>query len=167
MRRFHSTLMVTIITGAFCNATHRLIEENDLEVAQFEIFEEDMESKVVQYLAPLFAFSPDSFHVRSTHSGYGGEINVESQQIAMSETFSSLSSGPRSIRILHFGGLELSEVVEPREQLNIICIKRFRNESFTSDLYFSRISGETVASLAQDSGIEKYTCYACFQGFRK
>ena len=85
----------------------------------------------------------------------------------MSETFSSFTSGPRSIRILHFGGLELSEVVEPREQLNIICIKRFRNESFTSDLYFSRISGETVASLAQDSGIEKYTCYACFQGFRK
>ena len=51
----------------------------------------------------------------------------------------------------------MSEVVVPREQLNIICIKRFRNESFTSDFYFSQISGKTVTSLAQDSGIEKYT----------
>ena len=67
-------LIVSIITGAFYNATHRLVEENDLEVAQFEIFEEDMENKVVQYLTPLFAFSPDSFHVRSTHSGYGAKL---------------------------------------------------------------------------------------------
>ena len=84
---------------------------------------------------------------------------MKSWKIARSETFSSLSSGSRSIRILHFGGLELDEVVEPREQLNVVCIKNFRNESFTSAMYFSRISGETVASLAQDSGIEIFTPY--------
>ena len=84
---------------------------------------------------------------------------MKSWKIARSETFSSLSSGSRSIRILHFGGLELDEVVEPREQLNVVCIKNFRNESFTSAMYFSWISGETVASLAQDSGIEIFTPY--------
>ena len=36
-----------------------------------------------------------------------------SWQIAMSEMFFSLSSGSRSIRLLHFGGLELFEVVVP------------------------------------------------------
>ena len=40
-------LIVSIITDVFCNATHRLVEENDLEVAKFEIFEEDMENKIV------------------------------------------------------------------------------------------------------------------------
>ena len=55
-----SKMIVSIITGVFCNATHRLVEENDLEVAKFEIFKEDVENKVVKYLAPLF--SPDSFH---------------------------------------------------------------------------------------------------------
>ena len=86
-----------------------------------------MESEVVQYLAPLFSFRPDSFHVRSTQSGYGGEIKVKSRKIARSETFSSLSCGSRSIRLVHFGGLELDEGVEPREQLNVVCIKNFRS----------------------------------------
>ena len=56
-------LIVSIITGTFCFTTHRLVEEDNLEVAQFEIFEEDMENEVVQYLAPVFSFSPDSFHI--------------------------------------------------------------------------------------------------------
>ena len=84
---------------------------------------------------------------------------MKSRKIARSETFSSLSCGSRSIRLVHFGGLELDEGVESREQLNVVCIKNFRNDYFTSDMYFSQISGETVASLAQDSGVKIYTPY--------
>ena len=72
-------------------------------------------------------------------------MKVESRQISLSDTFSSLASGSRSLRLLHFGGLELSDV-ELREQLTSICIKTFRNNSFSRDFYFSQMSGETVAS---------------------
>ena len=61
---------------------------------------------------------------------------MESRQISLSDTFSSLASGSRSIRLLLFGCLELSDV-EPREQLTSISIKTFRNNSFSSDFYFS------------------------------
>jgi len=30
-------LTVSILTGVFCNTTHKLVEENDVEVSQFEI----------------------------------------------------------------------------------------------------------------------------------
>ena len=68
----------------------------------------------------------------------------------------SLSNGSRSLRLLHIGNLELSEVVVSGTVLNSIWVKRFRNESFTRYYYFSLISGETVNSLAWDTGIENY-----------
>ena len=81
---------------------------------------------------------------------------MDSRQIRLSDTFSSLYSISRSLRLLSFGSLELSDIV-PRDQFIGICIKTFRKNSFTSNFYFSLILGETVTSLAEDSGIEKYT----------
>ena len=60
------------------------------------------------------------------------------------------SFSPSFFQLLQFGNLESSDV------LYSICIKRFRNKSFTSNFYFSRISGETVNSIARDTRIEYY-----------
>ena len=62
-------LTVSVITGDFFSSSHRLVEENNVEVSHFKIFEEDMEKEVWQYLAPLFAFSLLSFQLRATCSG--------------------------------------------------------------------------------------------------
>ena len=62
-------LTVSVITGDFFSSSHRLVEENNVEVSHFKIFKEDMEKEVWQYLAPLFAFSLLSFQLRATCSG--------------------------------------------------------------------------------------------------
>ena len=54
-------LTVSIITGVFCNDTHRLVEANKVDVSQFDIIGADMDKEVRLYLAPLFAFNPASF----------------------------------------------------------------------------------------------------------
>ena len=89
-------------------------------------------------------------HIINPRYGYCSEVKVGSRQISMRETFSSLSRGSSSLRLLHYGNLKLSEVV------NSICIKRFRNKSFTSNFYFSGISGKPVDIFVWDTGNEPF-----------
>jgi hypothetical protein len=68
----------------------------------------------------------------------------------MNDTFSPLSCDSSLIRLVQFRNVELSDIV------NSICLKRFRNGSFTSEFYFSWIIDETVDSIACDTVKDKY-----------
>ena len=76
-----------------------------------------MDKEVCLYLAPLFAFNPASFEPPIL--GMGSEVKVESADIH--EQYSSCLLW-----------LKFDQSLEMWSSLNSICIKRFRNGSFTS-----------------------------------
>ena len=68
----------------------------------------------------------------------------------MNDTFSPLSCDSRLIKLVQFRNVALSDIV------NSICLRRFRNGSFTSEFYFARIIDETVDSVAWDTVKDRY-----------